>query len=690
MIKRYYKSIAGVMAIVLSAGVFLAPAKAKEQNEGESVSTEAGAKGETESKEEVVYAALQADGSIKNVYTVNVLNVTEPGLVTDYADFDQIVNLTTSEVIQSNDDVITINAGKGRFYYQGTQKDSELPWNIDISYSLDNNKINSTELAGKNGKLEIRIRTEQNKNMDDSFYESFMLQISLSLNSANCKNIVAEEANIANAGSAKMVTFTVMPKKDGDMVLKADVEDFEMDGISISAVPFSMDMDFGDTAKMTGEFETLADAIADLNEGASELKEGTGDLNSGAYALNSNSGNLANGVSQLNNGAVALTEGITGLKDGIFQVNDGAGKLKKGSKEYLTGISSLSKGSGNLTKGSGDIKKALDEMNTGFSTMENPDLSAITNLSSGLESLYSGIDTILTGLGETEMLFQSISGLAGSVSNISSESIDYDSLGSLDSLDASQQEQIRKLCNNYTNAQNIKSTFEGLGLDGLSATVSSLKGSLETIKNSVSEMKTGLAGVDLSSATAGISQFQSGIAALAESYGKFHEGLVTYTGGVDQLADNYVSINSGIVQLSKGISGVYSGTEQLAKGSSELSNGLGSMAEGTGQLVSGISQLADGTSKLDSGVGDFADGIKEFHTETKGLPDKVQEQIDEMLEDFDTSDIEIVSFTSPKNKDIASVQFVLSAEGIKKEEMKEEIMEEKEEENFFTRLRDLF
>jgi hypothetical protein len=101
-------------------------------------------------KEEVVYGILGTDGSVENIYVVNILS---GGSVTDYGGYSKIVNLTTSEKINQSGDMITADTSADRLYYQGTLESKELPWNISILYKLDGRDIKSGELAGKSGPL---------------------------------------------------------------------------------------------------------------------------------------------------------------------------------------------------------------------------------------------------------------------------------------------------------------------------------------------------------------------------------------------------------------------------------------------------------------------------------------------------------------------------------------------------------
>ena len=79
---------------------------------------------------------------------------------------------------------------------------------------------------------------------------------------------------------------------------------------------------------------------------------------------------------------------------------------------------------------------------------------------------------------------------------------------------------------------------------------------------------------------------------------------------------------------------------------------------------------------------EFSDGVAE-------IPDQMQSKIDEMTEQYSSSDFDAVSFVDERNMDIDSVQFILTTKGI--EEPEEEVEEETEEDGgFFQRLLDLF
>ena len=257
-------------------------------------------------KDENVYVTLKEDGTVSDVYVVNEFTSTSDSEVTDYGKYSSVKNLTTDSEITQNGDLVSVDVTKGKFYYQGNMETKDIPWNISISYKLNGVPMAASDLAGKSGHLEIEIKTSENKNCNSTFFENYLLQATVVLNTELCSNI------------------------------EADVEDFEMDGITFKGVPmgFDIDKDSIDTSSMKDKTKELTDATKDLDDGAKELKDGTAD------ALE---------------GSKKLTDGTSTLSDGTTTLLDGSGTLSSGSQSLLSGASSLQSGIEEYTAGTANL-----------------------------------------------------------------------------------------------------------------------------------------------------------------------------------------------------------------------------------------------------------------------------------------------------------------------------------------------
>lgn len=286
-------------------------------------------------KEEVVYVNLNDNGSVKDVEVVNIFNTDKAGTVTDYGNYSSVRNMNTTDKISYSNGKTTIDASKGRIYYEGKQKDTAIPWDISIGYFLDGKEYSADEIAGKNGKLKIEIKISDNKDSDDNFYDGFALQTSVTLNTDKCSNITASGATEANVGSSKQLSYTTMPSKDADIEITADVKDFEMTGISINAVPLSLEIDIDDK-ELTDKVSEMTDAINKIDNGAKSVNDGAGELK------DSVKGELKDGTKKLSDKTDGLDSEISDkIDDMIDSITGSDVELKSFTSDKNTSVNSV-------------------------------------------------------------------------------------------------------------------------------------------------------------------------------------------------------------------------------------------------------------------------------------------------------------------------------------------------------------
>lgn len=505
-------------------------------------------KAEFAAKDEVVYATLSPTGKQQEIYVVNIFDVLEAGEIVDYGPYSSIKNLTDLSELQQVGNKVEIPASEGKFYYQGNM-DEALPWDIAISYQLDGKKISPEELAGKEGHLEVRIRTSVNQKVNPVFFENYLLQVSLVLNPDIYSNIViSDDGMVANAGKNKQVTFTVMPENDGDLSLEADVVDFELQGIEISAVPSSMSIDAPETGEMIKDMKSLTDAIGQVNDGVAEFK---------------------NGVSKLN-------EGVTDLKNG--------------SKQYQNGMAEISGASSELVNASASINGALEAISKGISeNADQFDLSLLEDLNElkEIEDLPAGLTEIGNGLQE---MADELTKLRGSYSDayvsiekaieaIPGYTVTEEDIQKLYEVGADRAV-VDRLVETHTAALKAKETYESVK-QSFADVDAQLAEIIEFINNTGENMvsiaegfSSSLDGMDI---LGSFEQLQEGLATMSSNYSQFHSGLVSYTNGVSQLAGSYNQLHSGIEELS-------GGTNELEKGAADLHDGTNELYESTNNL----------------------------------------------------------------------------------------------------------
>ncbi|WP_331000828.1 coiled-coil domain-containing protein [Radiobacillus kanasensis] len=604
--RRIRKILLVFATIILVMPSLLVSAASNDGKSGEDASQE---KGKVSSKDEVVYAKLNATGERQEIYVVNILDIEKAGEIADYGSYSNLKNLTDLSPLELKDNRVTFQAPEGKFYYQGNINQEPLPWDISISYFLDGKEISPEELAGKDGHVEIQIATSANEKVDPVFFKNYLLQISLSLPLDIYSNIQSPDGMLANAGKNTQVTFTVMPGKEGELVLEADVVDFELEGIDISAIPSSMPIDAPDVDDMTGDMETLTDAIKGVNNGVAELEDGVSELNNGVQELRNGSKEYRNGISAIDASSSELVNGSDSLKQALEKMS---ASLANSSAEM--GLGDLKKLEDGLVQAAGGLRKTSDEL----SALKQKYASAYNELNKAMEDIPA-----------YEISEDEISELRNSVDHAALE----------------------KLIKTYEAVGAAKDTYSDVkgDFDVVAITLEQVSGSLLKMANQFDTMAKGLSSTQGDMDAAGsIAQLQEGISQLASQYGTFHSGLVEYAGGVSKLSSSYT----------------------------ELDNGIANLSEGTGELENGVSELHDGTAEL--------------YESTSDLPEQMKKEVDQMMAEYDKSDFEPVSFVSPKNDKVNSVQFVFKTESIKQEEKEETEKPEEEEKSFWARLKDLF
>ena len=216
-------------------------------------------------KSEAVYGMLNSDGSVRNTYVVNRFVSNAPCRWNDFGAYTLVSNLSTAQPLICENEKVAFDMGENPFFYQGTLKDAQLPWIVSLVYTLDGQAISPSDLAGASGKLGIALKTNANPKVNRAFYESFVLQVTFTLDGGNCTDIQAEGATIAASGEDHTIAFTVLPGHDGSFNLSAQVKDFEMPSVQIAALPYSSVVEMPDTDEMEGGLESLSSAISQLN-----------------------------------------------------------------------------------------------------------------------------------------------------------------------------------------------------------------------------------------------------------------------------------------------------------------------------------------------------------------------------------------------------------------------------------------
>lgn len=539
-----------------------------------------------EGAEEVIYGRLDNRGRARSAYAVVAVTAGEPGEIVHHGQYTEVENLTDTSPIEYKNGTVTIDAAEaGRYYYQGKLRKALMPWDIQISYTLDGAEIDPDDLGGASGSLTVDIHTSTNSGFDSYFTDNYMLQISVTLPGEAADEITARNGTIALAGSDKTITFVVLPGAEGDVGFSAEIKDFTMAGFTIAGVPYSAASMMGDME----EVDMITDGLTQLSDGISALAGAAGQLSDGADTLADNGPTLTDASDQIADALNQISSGLQG-----FDLSSMTGDL--------SALEALPAG--------------LTEIAAGLETMKNMIASANIPSVSLTDAEKAEITSALTMLGSTPQISADAlinKGIQEPMASALADVINAEIAAQVPNISQATQQKLMTLMGSLDSLSSMAGYMSQLTA-GLEQAVDALM----LIANQVSVGLSSMTDID----TSAITELQTGMAELASQYGQFNEGLKTYTDGVAALAD---------------------------------------------------------------GAGSFSSGMYTLNSETSSIPDILNEFLGEDEEAEETGP---VSFLSDENEETASVQFVLSTEGITAPEDEAPEEPEPEAKGFFAELWD--
>lgn len=431
------------------------------------------------------------------------------------------------------------------------------------------------------------------------------MQTSVTLDTDTCKNIKANDATTANVGKDRQITYTILPGSETDIIITAEVTDFEMDGISINGIPLSMSIDIDDdkTEEFTDEITELTDAVAELNDGAVQIRDGASELKEGAESLYSGLSQLSSNSESLRNGAYEIFAQLTYTAQS--QLNEslsaaGFSPVTLNPENYDATITEL------LNRLSGGAYSQAQAVSTEEirSQVEAVVTAQIEESIRSSEKIMGQIDaTVEAQYGDTINTYaQNAAALefAKTMSPDTPEKWLQTAEGQTSVtafLSSEQGQQAVANARKEVKAQYIEAAVEGK----VSAQMQSDEIKLQ-INSAVEEQ---LASDEIQqqindavNSALETSEDYQGIVTLKtqlDNYQIFYSALVQYTKGVDSAAE-------GSLELKGGLSQILNGAEQLENGSKELYEGLLKLKDGSAELL-------DGTITLNNGAVEFNDGI---------------------------------------------------------------------------------
>lgn len=682
--KNYIKgAISGALALtILCSGVGVAAYSAGADNTAQALgvqtesTVEAVKKASTTkealkklSKNETVYVIADASGAAKKIIVSDWLKgVDTKGKVKDVSNLKGVKNVKGDETYTVNEDNAYEWAANGDdIYYQGTGT-TELPVKLKLSYKLNGKTVSADEIAGKSGKVTIRIdyeNTQKEKVKINGKTEEvnvpFLMLSGMILDDDNFKNVEVSNGKAINDGTRTIVAGFALPGMQDSLdidkdemeipdyvEITADTTNFELSTtMTVAMNDIFNDVDF---SKVDDKVDELKDSLDELEDAAEQLVDGSSQLYDGIGTLLDKSGTLIEGIDklydgaeQVNSGAKKLDSGADGLSSGAKTLDDGASKLKNGASQLDSGLATLAGGASQVDSGAASLSSYVATLAGGLGKLSSNSATLNGGAEQVFNTLLSTADTQIAAAGLTadKLTIKNydsvLEGLISSLSDENAQKLAYNT--ALETVTATVNSQ-KDVIRTAVEATVRKSVTEqvlaaaGLGMtaDQYDAAVAAGQVSEEVqaqVSTAVStQMSTSAVQAAIDSNTA--SQIQSLIETNMNSEevkSQIQAGVAKAQAGRKSLQalktqlDSYNTFYQGVLSYTAGVDQANEGAQQILAGTYTLKDGTGSLVSGAGQLKNGSSCLKSGTSTLKDGTSSLKSGVKTLKNGTSSLSD---------------------------------------------------------------------
>lgn len=358
--------------------------------------------GVTATYDEAYYAMTDyygnlTDGSVVKSYRTNGI-----ATLTDYGDYDEIINLTDGTMPARNGGMTTFRLDEkalpGTFYFEGktTKPFQQLPWTISMSYTLNGVPTKAEDLAGQAGVVEIRLDIVPNERASEYARNNYTLEAMAIFNQDDILSLEAPGAQVQLIGNLRAVLFLGLPGEECHYTIRVGSEDFAFGGMTFLMVPATLSQ-LEEIAKLSERKDDLEDNYNKLSGSIDSLLDAmtamAGSLNASANGLeqlNKARGIFSDGKGVIYSGTDALREDLFNLADVLEPVEGQIETLSKTISDSKSTLRSMTNTVSDLKGDLKDVESALRDLEDGTGDMRKV-FSALGSLRKSLKALQGAL-----------------------------------------------------------------------------------------------------------------------------------------------------------------------------------------------------------------------------------------------------------------------------------------------------------
>lgn len=610
-------------------------------------------------KEENVFAILEGNGEVKDITVSDWLNSSNG--FDDYFDtscLENVVNLKGNEAIEAKEGGYLWNSEKNDVYYQGTST-KELPFDLAITYRLDDKEMNLDELLGKSGHLSMNIKVmPKTSEMINGrqLYVPLAVATIVDLDSSHFSNVEVDHGLMKTDDKNQMICSIFFPGllENYDGILDNYLAELKNDisqevTINCEVTDFTIPQIMGGAAStleeltkmsISDDFSGVLSSLDALKEATQQLVSGTDALKEAATTFDTKLDEMNTQFSSYQTGVQTAYQGTKDLHDGMAKLN-GAMQLLKNEldSEMLPGLAASQEKQQALQTQMVSLQQKLNEL--GLDNMDETITQLQTELVSALTTMYqAGLDT----------------GIAVATAN------QYQNIDAY--LTALYQE-------NPTQAQMVQDMVD-----------QSSEMARQTATDHLSEILGQLPLAQLSDMQNDLKSLTD----LASSMMSDLNGLLGKVYDENDSLDNPQTLYGSILALSVGV-------HQVDSGSQTLLDGMDALNQASQAISKALSLFKDGSSSLKEGTETLNDGMKQYASE--GISQLTDNSALNELEaainiQQDMQEIALTNYSGASTGTKSSVHYIFKVDDSIEKKIEEKEVTEQEKTTLWDRFIGLF
>ena len=380
--------------------------------------------------DETYYATLDYYGAVTDASVVKSYRLNGAASLTDYGNYDQVVNLTDGLAPSVDNGSVTFTFGEDapeKFYFEGKtqQPFAQLPWNIAVSYKLNGAPIEAPALAGKTGLGEIFLDVTANPAASAYSRDNLVLTAAAMFNDDDITALEAPGAEVQMIGNLRAVLFMILPGEEQHYVIRVGSEDFSFSGLILLAVPAtlqqleqvkdlreakekgedsldaigdSMDAILDAMEGMTGSLNTAANGLDQLNAARGTLQNGKGEVYDKTDLALGDLDALANTLGSLDKYSATASQAITDLNGNLNSLNSSAQALKPELENARNAIAAIQAD----TKALAELLEDVEGYNKRATTIADSLADQLEDMNANMDNLQLNLYMLRNALADTK------------------------------------------------------------------------------------------------------------------------------------------------------------------------------------------------------------------------------------------------------------------------------------------------